>query len=280
MRNILLYILILSASSVSAQMQMRLRGTYEPVYVPNQLDSLFYWFAADRSVLDSAGTSIEDYEGVGTWADLSGRNHDVLQTVATQYPQYRATGGPNNKPAIYFDGDNDFLASAAHWWESDDITIFVVMRFENATRDALEAIVARDESATTSQWRIASRGASESYALYVHKSSNGALNTANVWNAYSTSSKSTSFRTWATTWAASAPTGALNGASTSYTPLFLTAGPNTVFDDEQATTIGAIRSTPIAFLQGYISEIIVYSRALTASERIGVESYLKNKYAL
>ena len=79
---------------------------------PLDLDSLFYWFAADVAVYDSAGTSISNGEGVGTWTDLSGNGYDVVQADTTKDPRWCATCGPGGKPAISFNGVDEFLASA------------------------------------------------------------------------------------------------------------------------------------------------------------------------
>ena len=45
-------------------------------------------------------------------------------------------------------------------------------------------------------------------------------------------------------------------------------------------TLGSIAATTSFDLQGYIAEIIIYSRDLSSSERTEVESYLSNKYGL
>lgn len=58
---------------------------------PLDLDSLFYWFAADVGVTDSLGGAIANNEGVGTWNDLSGNGYHVTQTTNGARPVYKAT---------------------------------------------------------------------------------------------------------------------------------------------------------------------------------------------
>jgi hypothetical protein len=74
----------------------------------------------------------------------------------------------------------------------------------------------------------------------------------------------------------------IDGASQTFTITSGFTGNGTVYDGTRALAIGALTtaSTPNAFLQGSISEIIVYSRALTTGERTAIENYLNKKYDL
>ena len=99
---------------------------------PLDVDSLFYWYAADQGVTTNNNK-------VTQWNDLSGNGWHVTQADTSMAPSFEATGGPGSKPTMTFDGTDDFMASAAHWWGSDDLTMFVVMKFGNATRDGDDA---------------------------------------------------------------------------------------------------------------------------------------------
>lgn len=248
---------------------------------PADLDSHFYWFAADVGVTDSLGGAIANNEGVGTWADLSGNGYDVTQTTNGARPVYKATGGPGSKPCIQFDGSNDFLVSAAHWWGSDDLTVFVVMKFGNATRDASESMVSRwGQSTNARQFNTSSTGTSLSYGL-IHAWGPNGIATGTDYS-YG-GAKSTAFRavTWTSNSSNAGTTLHIDGSSVGLTDGLPSTTTTTMYDFSQQTMIGALDfASPTAFLQGSISEIIVYSRALTTAERIAIENYLNKKYDL
>lgn len=46
---------------------------------------------------------------VATWADQSGNGHDLSNGTDAARPTYNATGGPNSKPSMLFDGSDDRL---------------------------------------------------------------------------------------------------------------------------------------------------------------------------
>lgn len=243
---------------------------------PLDLDSLFYWFAADVGVTDSLGGAIATDEGVGTWNDLSGNGYHVTQTTNGARPVYKATGGSGSKPTIQFDGSNDFLASSAHFWGSDDISIFAVVKFANATRNASEAIVGKWLSTTANrQWLFYGLG-SAAFALQFNTSTDGTASASwrapnnskhTAWKVHSMLSSGVDADLWT------------DGAS-------VTAAADvtsTIFDDAtEGVSIGALNTstTPTFFGQISVSEVIVYSRELSATERAAIENYLNKKYDL
>ena len=248
---------------------------------PLDLDSLFYWFAADVGVTDSLGGAIANNEGVGTWNDLSGRGHHVTQSTNGARPVWKATGGPGSKPCIQFDGSNDFLASAAHWWGSDDLTVIVVMKFANATRDAVESVVQKFESSGNHrQWRFYGLNAASSYVHKLRLHNDGGVTNSKEGDFLQ---KSTNWRVLSVLNSAATTTAFVDGSSQSVTELTSGTGDGTIYNSSTANlSIAAVNtlSTPTAFLQGSISEVIVYSRALTTGERTALENYLNKKYDL
>lgn len=250
---------------------------------PLDLDSLFYWFAADVGVTDSLGGAITTDEGVGTWNDLSGNGYHVTQTTNTARPVYKATGGPGSKPTIQFDGSNDFLASAAHFWGSDDITIFAVIKFANATRNANECVVSKNyATGNQRQWQARAGATAESYVHTFFAFKDGSATNYVQYN--SAGAKSTAYKsiTWISNGSGTV-TNYQDGSSSSVTPTTFGSGDGTIYNNSTAIFgIGANRigDTPDSLIQGSISEIIVYTRALTATERAAIETYLNRKYDL
>jgi hypothetical protein len=281
-RLILLFLITnMTTATLTGQVMMMFSSdSLVNITSPLDLDSLFYWFAADVGVTDSLGGAIANNEGVGTWNDLSGNGHHVTQSTNGARPVWKATGGPGSKPAIQFDGTNDFLASAAHWWGSDDLTVIVVMKFANATRNAVEIIVAREAVTDTRQFlwyadaATAYRGTQRAYQA----------STPTVLNRQTITTSNWKHTTWKLHSWSNIGDGSMtlfsDGVSVSLTDN-VTTGDGTIDDLSQEFQIGAQRlPTANSFLQGSISEIIVTADDLTTAERTAIENYLNRKYDL
>jgi hypothetical protein len=254
-------------------MQMGMRGKGKPLYAPQQLDSLFYWFKADEGVFDSLGNAVTtDDVGIAEWRDFSGNNYHVTQTTNGARPVYKATGGPGSKPTIQFDGTNDLLQSADHFWGSDDLTVIVVAKFANATRNVNEFFIIRTTGVDQRQFRLyGEQLIGGSYKITFISFQSGTVTPERKAQG---GVKSTNFRVMAATHdgTSSGTINYIDGSAQSMS--FVGTSNGTILDATGGLRIG---DGP---LQGSISEIIVYSRALSADERVGVEQYLKAKYSL
>lgn len=238
---------------------------------PLDVDSLFYWFAADVGVTDSLGGAIANNEGVGTWNDLSGNGYNVTQTTNGARPVYKATGGPGSKPCIQFDGSNDFLASTSHWWGSDDLTVFVVMK-NTSNSTSIEFIVGKNKTNTNKrQWQVYIDGVGDDTHFQSDSDGSSPVSSAyisyegSIWESYSIISNPTTVTWWK------------DGVSQTVTG----SSQNILDDNTTGLFIGARdAASPDFFHDMSISEIIVYTRALTATERAAIENYLNKKYDL
>lgn len=273
----------LLARTGSTQIQM-LFGVDSLSFITSPLgvDSLFYWFDANTGVTDSLGGAIANNEGVGTWNDLSGNARHATQTTDTDRPVWKSTGGPGGKACIQWDGTDDFLRTAAHFWGSDDNTIIVVMKFANATRNTVETIIRKGETASNDrQFNLQGQNTAASYVLQMIPYKDGGVTNINT---YAGSAKSTAFRSIVhTSDGAGTISLYIDGSSVTYTNTTGGTGDHTIFNSSASRTgIGVANpgGTPANFLQGSISEIIVYSKALTATERAAIELYLNKKYDL
>lgn len=271
----LLYIFLFLPVFAPAQVQMFFTSDSSAfITSPLDADSLSYWFDASQGVFDSVGSVISNNQGVGEWKDLSGRGHHVLQTTDGARPQYQATGGPNNYPALYFDGTNDIMTSASHFWESDDLTIFCVVKFENATRNVIEPIFSFNNGA---QGQLAwhGRNLANSYHHWLLKFSSG-TNRVDERNG----AKEAAWRSL--TWVSPTSTASFfkDGVSQTVTRVVTGSGDGTVADNTGQLIIASNIPAGTIFLQGWMSEFIVYSRALTTAEREGIEAYLNHKYKI
>lgn len=284
----LLYIFLFLPVFAPAQVQMFFTSDSSAfITSPLDVDSLFYWFDASQGVFDSVGSVISNNQGVGEWKDLSGRGHHVTQGTNGARPQYQATGGPNNYPALYFDGSNDFLASAAHLWESDDLTFFVVMRYANATKNASETVYSKNQGSTNNRQFVhfarnstTGTGFPNPYMLDWYVSDDG---TGPGVIQFRFNAKSASYRTITIQHFGDLdPDLFVNNSAQSFS-LSTGTGDGTIYNSSATKfAFGSqdIDSTPTAFLEGYISEFIGYSRALTTAERGAIEAYLNHKYKI
>lgn len=249
-------------------------------FSPTDIDSLFYWFRADSVVTDSAGGAIADYEGIGGWGDLSGNTHDLEQTSAGAYPQWRADIGPNSTPVVFFDGTDDFLTSdTAHFWESNSLTIFAVVAFADSTDTGSEIIAGRYYTTTDErQWNMWAQGFSATptaRAMTFNTSSDGGTGDVNLWEG--TNIKHEVYKVH-TILLGGGPD--VNWYENTIEQAAGVDNATTVFDNTQNLTFGAQNGEAggAAFFSGYIAEFLVYSRALNSSERSLVENYLNTRY--
>ena len=266
-------VFVLAFVQVQAQVQMLFSSdSLFNITSPLAIDSLYYWFDASQGVTDSLGGAIANNEGVGTWNDLSGHGYHVTQTTNTDRPVYK-TGAVSGYPGIQFDGSDDFLASAAHFWGSDNISIFVVAKWtaETTTR------VLVDKYSTVSnkrQWRyyydtvadstrfVSSTNGTSATILAIKKD----IPTVGTWILQSLISNGSSGSFY------------LDGSS------IKTGTTSTIYDNSlNKLGIGAAQTTDgtlAGFFHGVISEIVIFSKNLSTTEQVAIEAYLNRKYDL
>lgn len=75
----------------------------KPPFTPRKLPGLRLWLAADRIV------GLADGDPVASWTDLSGNGNHATQGTTAAKPLYK-TGIVNGRPAVLFDGVDDFLS--------------------------------------------------------------------------------------------------------------------------------------------------------------------------
>lgn len=79
---------------------------------------------------------LTDGTAVSSWPDESGNGRSATQATATSQPLYRATGvGLNSKPAVDFDGTDDWLRTAAFAVELSQPNTLVVVAIRDTGTD-------------------------------------------------------------------------------------------------------------------------------------------------
>jgi hypothetical protein len=73
-----------------------------PIFDADDYSGLLRWYKPDP-------IGVSDGAALPSWPDSSPANDPAVQATGANQPIYHATGGPNNKPHVTFDGSNDFL---------------------------------------------------------------------------------------------------------------------------------------------------------------------------
>ncbi len=209
-------------------------------------------------------------QSVAVWQDDSGNGYHARQTTGSARPTY-ITLAVNNKPAIRFNGTSQWLVngsgSVLPALGSGDFSLFLVVLPTdiNTTRTALMlGTSATNQALTASTDGVVKDGSivwGRFGATLLDTVSPPGLSTS-AYGLLTTVEKSGLLRAWVNAVSADPPT-VVQTLSITGTGL----------------SVGAQRNGS-QFWQGDIAEVVLYGRELTEGERLGVESYLKNKYKL
>ena len=211
--------------------------------------------------LDGADDSVFTYSSgtlVSEWRDKSGNANHVYQSTTASQPTRNTTysgSGSNAKSVVVFDGTDDSLSSTNSLDLSTGYTMFVLVRGYTSTSDA----------------GVISINNSLSHGITIHNGSlayfyfgGGGINTT---QSIATSQTNILTKVW---------TGSTSGNRISYKNG--TQGYSTgTMSNTNAT--GVLRlGQQSTYLNGFIGEVIIYNRELTAAELNKVHGYLSNKW--
>jgi hypothetical protein len=211
--------------------------------------------------LDANDTSsVTIATGVQQWSDRSGNGRDFTQDVTNSQPTYTAT--LNGKRVISFNGSSNQLNNLTNIISIANVTIFAVGQRNAGNFGGY--ITSMDSSV----------GGDITPALLIN-STNVALRGDNGTVATGSSGGFTG-------------PAVITGVVTNYAPSIYVAGSfvqsqaagGTSTPSSSKTAIGTYRIAAGNYLNGYIAEIICYSRALSTTERQTVERYLGKKWGL
>jgi hypothetical protein len=124
-------LLAVCASSTFGQANGKVMGKFNPFFIQNQpiswspsnILNLFGWWKAD------ALTNLVDGSDVVNWIDSSG--HNLTMGPETANTPYFTNSFQNSKPAVFFDGVNDYLTNAAAMNQSNVIFFVISHRIPN-----------------------------------------------------------------------------------------------------------------------------------------------------
>ena len=213
---------------------------------PKQISGLALW-------MDSQAYNAS----TGTWSDKSGNARDFSQGTVGNRPIVSAVT-QNGRAILEFDGSNDQLIHSSNFLQTANSTMFAAFR---RLAGNYGGVIASANNSDSSPGILVetSRGAIRGF----NNAALAGLNAVDVFNITSgtVTAGAVVLFTNGTQISTSAASGALDTSGTT-------------------TAIGSYRTTAANYLNGYIGEIIVYTRVLTALERRTVEGYLGKKWGI
>ena len=234
----------------------RAHGGARVALPPASIANLVLW-------LDAGTLALGDLDPVDNWFDSSGQGNNVYQDSASAYPTYVA-GQVNGHPVVRFDGVDDSLFSPPYAsLAMTEATAFVVRNTETwaAALSVAEEETVQEEylvfdqsvvhhSEAFNYVELFHQYSHPGYFLQVGRYGNGPTDLQSYLNGM-------------------ASTLAVNvaGSPWGYNPV------------PRYVRVGG-RAFGWQRFSGDIAEILMYGRALSNSERIGVEEYLNQKYLL
>lgn len=232
---------------------------------PGTVANLNLWLDA------SVGITLNGAD-VSAWADQSGSGNNATQGVAANQPAFSATG-LNGNPTIEFDGVDEFLQCngpvASFVGEDLPYTFFVVQNAgPSITNGAWLNFGTTVANSSLNDYRFVT----QSTPRILHQIADG-VGVANIVANENVSANQIYV--------------ILNSGTSGsiYRQNTLLSGPTAMNRGAITPTngwIGAIKPGVVGqvYWTGKISEIILYTRALSQSEREGIVAYLKGKYGL
>ena len=227
---------------------------------PSDFADLVVWLRADSGVTFDIPT-----KRVSDWGDGSGNSNDVVQATVAKQPLRNGYDGQNDKSYFSFDGINDFMTSSNNSPITTDFTILEVSRIDEVSNNVFGW---NDGAASISIGTDASGYMSATVGDGVTSLS---TNTAvvNTLSSHIGVLKKHNKRIDLEYYDSS------NSIATTDND----SGFNHSFEFNTATfDVGSLNASQ--FLNGQLQEVIIYNRALSATEIADVRGYLNLKYKI
>ena len=230
---------------------------------PSDFADLAVWLRADSGVTFDIPT-----KRVSAWADGSGNSNDVAQATKANQPLRNGYGGVNDKAYIEFDGTNDSFTSGSNLPITTDFTIFEVSKINNSA-DPIIGFTTTGGVIGGKLWMGLNIG--KYYATVVDESGIALVTHTSVVTTGNNHiailkkhNKQIDLEYYD------------SANSLSETDNNSGFNHNLTFNNDRFT-VGNYRTF---YLEGNISEVIVYNRALSSSEIADVKGYLNLKYKI
>ena len=231
---------------------------------PTIISGCQVWLAADKI------TGLVDGDVVTTWSDSSGQSNDFTQSTASKKPLYK-TNIFKSKPAIKFDGIDDFLLSVpgAEVTGSTDYSVFAVFSYHGQGDWMTPVSIGAGGNPMVRYFQL--DGSTPRNIRTECKNAGGVV----VVNAVGSDvSIDATYIGSVVNDSSVSLVQYLNGvADAEGVPCNLSAHTLTRF------TVGSA-SQPTNYAGCYLAEVVFYNRAVTGPERRRIEGYLGRKYGV
>lgn len=225
------------------------------------------WLASDKI------TGKNDGDSIALWPDASGNGNDATQSTEINRPIYK-TSIKNGKPVVRFDGSNDFMLAPSLGLGS--ASLFVVAKQDLVKTSGAHALISTRPNTTYMELYLGSSASPEVGQVVAQISTGSFVGNRNGSPSTSWSLVEAIFKGDSTPSIRAGINGSLSeGIDFGSLPSSYSINGTSNF------TIGQLGGIIAGYyFDGDIAEIVVYSRALSDSERQDVEAYLTAKYAL
>jgi len=222
--------------------------------------------------LDAGDLSLANNAAVTTWSDKSGSGNDMTQFGAYNTPVYQSNGLASGAyPVVRFDGTERYLSVSDNSTISGLSEVSMILVFQSsALGGSPRGIISKRLSSTSN----------EEYSLFSYTSD------YLDYDIHTTSdSRSTTSPTAISTATDYVVSTIYNGSIKQIFLQTTQAGSNqsktgTINDGTAPLILGALNENYGTYFSGDLAEVILYSRGLNEAERLIVENYLAEKYAI
>jgi concanavalin A-like lectin/glucanase superfamily protein len=222
------------------------------------------WLKADAGVTSSGGS-------VSRWADQSGSGTDATQATASSQPSLIANA-VNGRPGLRFDGVDDFLNFTLPVNGLTGMSMFMV---SSNSSDRNGGTVSRAENAPLFWGETSSWGTVYLSPFQTNVKFRFGTGQTNNWPSYTRP---------ASIGSAFSRTSAIHNGSTD---ILYVDGQEVLREGGKLSSIAKVKDTATVgrgfwdntYFPGTIAEVLVYNRALSDSERQGLDQYLQGRYS-
>lgn len=250
------------------------------VWTPRRIQGCVLWLRADLGITLNGAT-------VASWANQGTLGGSFTQGTAASQPTFSATGGPNSKAGLSFDGGDwltsDLAASAWAFLHSANSTVFVVWKTTSANPNAYFGVLSTASSGTPDRgfalFYDDRSGLSRNDRL-IANINNGGANVASLLtgnNAFPAATWGVAESVFAYQDAGSDLIALVNGTSVGTSE---SAAATSASAPQGPLELGRLVSDTGSRLIGSITEVIAFNRTLNAGERSQLRRYLGSYYAI
>tara|TARA_R110000765_G_scaffold89307_1_gene170537 strand:+ start:3626 stop:4543 length:918 start_codon:yes stop_codon:yes gene_type:complete len=245
---------------------------YGTLFKPTIVSGCVVWAAADKE------TSFSDGDAVATWTNQTVKSYDFSQPTAAKKPTYR-TNIMNGKPALLFDGTDDYMSIVMGTELSDltDFTLMMVIKYVSLSAYVTPASFGPNVFSYPQlrMFQLDNDSPVENIRTEGKDGSNVVVTLATDGDAIADTSYVMTFHNDADGSGVQYKNMIESGSGTGYNNLSYKDGSYDIVE----STIGAAHD-PTNYANIYLSEYVLYDRLLSLSEKSRIEKYLSKKYGV